>query len=204
MKVIKVCTKKGWKISDHDFGEILKFDEIKKLLDQEAHTMANISVYEHEHCLRATSNRDSIPAISHSSNTPVVTAPKPDVTTRPTAPASVSVPTPVPALAPSAASIPAPPAVPFATIATIPTSSSICCVPRVSRCIWCDSPDHSRRSECTLFAEALKSGNIRINEVGHVVLSSTGAEFPPAFGHGGMKLLYDAVWPPAPSHRPLS
>jgi hypothetical protein len=67
----------------------------------------------------------------------------------------------------------------------------------VSCCIWCDSPDHSNR---ILFAEALETGNIRINEVGHVVLSSTNAEIPPAFGRGGMKLLYDTVCPPpAPS-----
>jgi hypothetical protein len=55
--------------------------------------------------------------------------------------------------------------------------------------------------DCALFAEALKSGNIRVNEVGHVVLSSTGAEIPPAFGRGGMKLLYDTVYPSSsPSH----
>jgi hypothetical protein len=51
---------------------------------------------------------------------------------------------------------------------------------------------------------AMKSGNIRINEVGHVVLSSTGAEFPPAFGHGGMKSVYDVFYPQPPSHGPLS
>jgi hypothetical protein len=51
-----------------------------------------------------------------------------------------------------------------------------------------------------LFAEALKTRNIRINEVGHVVLSSTAAEIPPAFGRGGMKSVYDVLYPQLPSH----
>jgi hypothetical protein len=47
----------------------------------------------------------------------------------------------------------------------------------------------------------MKTGNIRINEYGRVVFSSNGTEIPPAFGRGGMKLLYDTVCPlPTPSH----
>ena len=66
----------------------------------------------------------------------------------------------------------------------------------ISRCIWCHSQDHSLRSECTLFAESMKSGNIRINEIGPVVLTSTGMEIPPAFGRDGMRHFYDLVCPP--------
>jgi len=69
---------------------------------------------------------------------------------------------------------------------------------RISHCSWCDSRDQSRRADCTLFAEALETGNIPINEIGHVFTSS-GTEIHPAFGRGGMKLLYDAVYPVKPA-----
>jgi hypothetical protein len=40
----------------------------------------------------------------------------------------------------------------------------------------------------------MKTGNIRINEYGRVAFSN-GAEIPPAFSQGGMKSVYDAVFP---------
>jgi hypothetical protein len=210
-KVIKFCVQNGWKVSDEDNGETPDFDEIKKFLEHEALTIDRISVYEREHCLHATSNPDSISAFSDSSDTLVAPSPKPAISANPaatpkpsplvitaSAPSPASAPAPV--LAPASSPATAPAAASTATIPTIPTFISRR-VPRVSRCIWCDSPHHSRHSECSLFIQAMKTGNIRINEVGYVVLSSTGAEFPPAFGRGGMKLLYDTVCPPpVPSH----
>jgi hypothetical protein len=190
-KVIKFCTLKNWKVASDQDDETPNFDEIKKFLEHEALTMERISVYERENPLPATLNYDAISAISQSSDTPAVTSPKPaiNIAASPTTPNSI----PIVPTAPASASAPAP------AIATIPTSSSRL-VLRVSRCIWCDSPDHSRRSDCALFAEALKTRNIRINEVGHVVLSSTAAEIPPAFGRGGMKSVYDVLYPQLPSH----
>jgi hypothetical protein len=191
-KVIKFCAKMDWKVTSDQDGETPNFDEIKKLLENEVRTMERISVSEHQHCFLTSNRDDPISSISPLYNIPAVTSPKPaiDNAVNPATPNSI----------PLVLTIPAPNLV----ISTIPTSSFCRRVPRVSRCIWCHSPDHSRRSECMLFSEALKSGNIQINEIGHVVLSSTGAEFPPAFGRGGMKLLYDAIFPlPALSHRPL-
>jgi hypothetical protein len=195
-KVIKFCVQNGWKVSDEDNGEAPDFDEIKKFLEHEALTMDRISVYNRDHCFPAASNdttsNDTVCANPHLSDTPPITVTKPTATDTVNPVSTLSS---IPLTAPTPISPPAP-----TTITAIPTSSSRR-IPRVSRCIWCDSPDHSRRSVCVLFAEALKSGNIRINEVGYVVLSSTGAEFPPAFGRGGMKRFYDAVCPPpAPSH----
>jgi len=74
-------------------------------------------------------------------------------------------------------------------VSAAPTSRS----DRTPRCIWCDSREHARRSDCTLFTEALNTGNIKINDHGRVAFTSTGAETPPAFGRGGMKSFYDVV-----------
>jgi hypothetical protein len=148
--------------------------------------MERISVYERDH-------RDAISTIPNSFDAPAVISPK-LVNATPATPNSIPRIAPAPVSAPSTASSTAPalPAAPT-VISTIPTFHPIL---RVSRCIWCDSPDHSRRSECSLFIHAMKSGNIRINKVGYVVLSSTGAELPPSFGRGGMKSVYDVFLPP--------
>jgi hypothetical protein len=161
------------------------------LLGCEARTMATISTYKHEHGMIATSNSANSPSstpIHESVISTLSPAPTPinvavkelsehvaaltsmiksshlfvDITAATPTPAPAPVPTPAPVFVPA----PAPTRIP-----RIPTFSSHR-VPRVSRCISCDSPDHSRRSECPLLAEAPKSGNIRINEVGRVVLFS--------------------------------
>jgi hypothetical protein len=212
-KVMKFCVHNSWRVSDEDIGETPNFDEIKAFLDQQVLTMDTISVYERDR-LPATSNyADS--AISHSPSgtlaepspkpSPKPAVPKPAVSTILATPdllplASIAL-GPAPAFvpvvpAPVSLNYPAPTSIsaPASTaIPTIPTSSSRR-TPRVSRCIWCDSKDHSRRSECALFIAAMKTGNIRINEYGRVVLSSTAAEIPPSFGRGGMKFTYDTVF----------
>lgn len=45
-----------------------------------------------------------------------------------------------------------------------------------------------------LFAEALKSGNIKINENGRIAFTPSGVEIPPAFGRGGMRVMYDLIF----------
>jgi hypothetical protein len=166
IKVIMFCTEKGWKVFDHDISETPNFDEIKKFLEHEVLTIDRISVYEHEPRYCA----DAISAISHS-DTPTVPSPKTAITVRPASPtAKVPFLLNAPALDPTFALAPA-------ATSAIPTSSSRH-VPRVSRCIWCDSSVHSRRSEYGLFIDAMKTGNIRINEYGRVAFSSTGAEIP--------------------------
>jgi hypothetical protein len=182
-KVIKFCVQNGWKVSNEDIGESLNFDDIKLFLEHEALTINRISVYEREHCFRVPSPKPAIPANPANLATPN------SIPSVPTAPALAPAPAPAPATVTTPA--PAPTAVPY----TIPTFPSRC-VPCVSHCIWCDCPDHSCRSECRLFIHAMKTGNVRINEYGRVVLSSTGAVLPPAFGHGGMKSIYDVVYPP--------
>ena len=60
---------------------------------------------------------------------------------------------------------------------------------------------HSRRSECSLFVDAMKTRNVRINEHGRVVLSSTDPEIPLAFSHGNMKFFCEVLYPQSRSHR---
>jgi hypothetical protein len=189
VKVIGFCTTKGWRVRDQDAGEDPPFDEIAKFLRDKAISAERMSIYAKEHTMHGTLD----PANSTISHVSIaVNSPKP----LPSDLAVKELVDQVNALSSLIRSIPAnPPTVPTATIPILASHPD-----RVSRCIWCDSPDHSRRSDCTLFAEALETGNVRINEVGHVVLSSTGAEIPPAFGRGGMKLWYVTVCPPpAPS-----
>jgi hypothetical protein len=155
-KVIKFCMQKDWKVTDQDAGDTPNFDEIKKFLEHEIHTLDVISVYERDRC-------DSFPAISYPSACPTVSSPKPviianssishssDPSTvpfpKPAVPANPATPNSIPVIVsttPAPAPAPAPAPVPASNaIATIPTSSSRR-ISRVSRCIWCDSPDHSR------------------------------------------------------------
>ena len=51
-KVIKLCTQKGWRVTDQDTGEKPNFDDIKSYLEAEAKTAERVSVYEREHSIR--------------------------------------------------------------------------------------------------------------------------------------------------------
>jgi len=51
IKVIKLCTQKGWRITDQDSGESPNFDEIKKFLDDEAKTNERFAVYARDHTM---------------------------------------------------------------------------------------------------------------------------------------------------------
>jgi hypothetical protein len=58
-------------------------------------------------------------------------------------------------------------------------------------CIWCDSTEHLHK-ECPSFDTAFQSGGIAFNNQGRVILVSTGQEFVPAYGRGGMKASYES------------
>ena len=49
------------------------------------------------------------------------------------------------------------------------------------RCLWCDSLEHVRR-DCVEFTEALRGNLVRFNDAGRVVLVSTGQELPLMIG----------------------
>jgi hypothetical protein len=191
IKVIELCTSKGWRITDQDRGGEPKFSEIAKYLEDKAKSGERVSVYDREHTMRGSLGPSS--AISHTST--AVNSPKPT----PIDPAVKELTDQLAALAlivkgmtsdkqgttstPAASTVPAAPAAP-------PRPEQI------PRCIWCDSRDHFRRSEYTLFGEAMKAGHIKINENNRIALTATNAEIPPAFGRGGMKMMYNLVHPP--------
>src|SRR4030095_6102840 len=62
-------------------------------------------------------------------------------------------------------------------------------------CIFCDSTEHTRRTQCPDFAEALRKGLVYLNAQNRIVNAVTGQEIPPMFGKGGMKKLLEN--PPA-------
>ena len=77
IKVIKLCTQKGWKITDEDSGECPKFDEIKKFLDDEAKTNERFAVYARDHTLQVNPDIDDVKTILHSASTTGVGSPMP-------------------------------------------------------------------------------------------------------------------------------
>jgi len=192
IKVIKLCTQKGWRIIDQDSDESANFDEIKKFLDDEAKTDNRLAVYTRDYMMPANPDGDDAKMI-HSASTTAVGS----LTPMPMDPAIQALTEQMAALTVLvksslsdgnlATSAPSPNlAAPAPIAVTAPA--------HISRCIWCHSCDHSHRSDCALFIEALKIENVKINENGHVAFISTGTEIPPAFGRGGMKSLYDIVY----------
>jgi hypothetical protein len=73
VKVIELCTSKGWRITDQDRGGEPKFPEIAKYLEDKARAVERVSVYDKEHTMRGSSAPNS--AISHTST--AVNSPKP-------------------------------------------------------------------------------------------------------------------------------
>jgi len=180
-KIIELCTQKGWKLTDQDAGETPNFYEIKKFLADKAIAAERVAVYARDNALPRGSDGD---AISPSST--AVNSPRPD---------------PIKELTEQMAALTllvksnlSGSNLMLSTPALAPVTSPNPRSDRTPRCIWCDSRDHSRRSDCTLFADTMKTGNIKINENGRVAFS-TGGEIPTAFGRGGMKSIYDVVYP---------
>src|SRR5437667_3443300 len=66
---------------------------------------------------------------------------------------------------------------------------------RTPLCIFCDSTEHTNRTQCPDFAEALRKGRVYLNTQNRTVNAVTGQEIPPMFGRGGMKIPLET--PPA-------
>jgi phosphoserine phosphatase len=59
-------------------------------------------------------------------------------------------------------------------------------------CYWCESTEHDRRG-CPLFAEVLRSGKVKFNDVYHVIFVPTGEEIPLNREKGGQKELFEKL-----------
>jgi hypothetical protein len=189
-KVIKLCTQKGWRVTDQDTGEKPNFNDIKSYLESEARTTEHVSVYEKEHSIRGPTEFGPIDKTPISPATTAVASPALDPIrelTEQLAALALMVKSLSAAdsksTVSSAPSIPAPPATSF---------------PRgPRRCIWCDSTEHMRK-ECASFDTAFKSGGVAFNNQGRVILAATGQELVPAYGRGGMKAFYESQQAPVP------
>jgi hypothetical protein len=186
-KVIKLCTQKGWRVTDQDTGDKPKFDDIKAFLEAEARTAERVAVYEKENAIRGPSDSKP-PEKLISPATTAVASPALDPV-RELTEQLAALTLMVKALQPqSTIDKSTTPNVP------IPASTSFPRGPR--RCIWCDSTEHLRK-ECPTFDTVFKSGGVGFNNQGRVILTSTGQELIPAYGRGGMKAFYESQ-PQAP------
>jgi hypothetical protein len=190
-KVIKLCTQKGWRVTDQDTGEKPNFDDIKKYLEAEAKTAERVAVYEKENAIRGPSNLKPVVKTSISPATTAVPSPALDPVrelTEQLAALTLMVKSLSSNDKPAVSSTPAP-------SISAPPSGFFPRGPR--RCIWCDSTEHMRK-ECPSFDTAFKSGGIAFNNQGRVILTASGQELVPAYGRGGMKVFYESQQAPAP------
>jgi hypothetical protein len=190
-KVIKLCTQKGWRVTDQDTGEKPNFDDIKKYLEAEAKTAERVAVYEKENAIRGPSNLKPVVKTSISPATTAVPSPALDPVrelTEQLAALTLMVKSLSSNDKPAVYSAPAP-------SISVPPSGSFPRGPR--RCIWCDSTEHMRK-ECSSFDTAFKSGGVAFNNQGRVILAASGQELVPAYGRGGMKAFYESQLQQAP------
>jgi hypothetical protein len=160
-KVVKLCTQKGWCVTDQDMGEKPNFDDIKLFLESEARTAERVAVYKKENAIRGPSDSKHLVKTLISPATTAVASPALDPVRELTEQLaaltlmvkSLSAADPR-SMVSSAPSISAPPSGSFAMGSSFPRG------PR--RCIWCDSTEHMRK-ECPSFDTAFKSGGVAFN-----------------------------------------
>src|SRR5579862_5966023 len=196
-RVLKFCAKKSWRLSSHDTGTANPdFNELKQYVLMEAQAAQKQIVYDTERAVREGGDLKTAfrttPLTSMTSPTLVLATPTPD--TQPN-----TAPDPITELTEQfsqlalliqaniqgskATSTPVPAPMP-------PTPNN-----RTPRCIYCDSIDHTRRSNCPDFADALRKGRVYLNTENRIVNAATGQEIPLMFGRGGMKKVFKE--PPA-------
>ncbi len=180
--VLTFCAKKSWRLSAHDTGtQEPDFGELKEFVLPEAKPAQKQTVYNSERAIREGSDLESYRIASVSAPAPVssaivtpIAAPIPPTSTNVTPTVSAA-----PAVAPD----------PIAELTKHTPSNSL--PNRISRCIWCDSPDHLKR-QCPDLPVAIKKGLIRYNNENRIINVCMGQEIPLMFNHGGMQVLLQA------------
>jgi hypothetical protein len=181
-KVIKLCTQKGWRVTDQDTGEKPNFNDVKSFLESEARTAERVAVYEKENAIRGPSDLKPTDKATISPATTAVASPALDPV-RELTEQLAALTLMVKSLQSTGIDKPATPGISAPPAASFPRG------PR--RCIWCDSTEHMHR-ECPSFDTVFKSGGVAFNTQGRVILSATGQELIPAYGRGGMKAFYES------------
>ena len=200
-KVIRHCTKKGWKLSTQDTGtKDPKYDEITTFILTEAQTNQMMAVYNDERSIRERSSTTTAKDTTLSNTTLSNSHPEilrtPAITTT-QKPATIAAVDPMIALTEQISRLTLamqgnmqskPPVASINTMST-PSVAQRPSGEKPKRCIWCDSTEHFRRLDCPELQEAIRISRIRINDQGRIVVTATGEELPIMFGKGGMKRL---------------
>ena len=184
-KVIRQCTKQGWKLSTHDTGtKDPEYDQIAEFILTEARTNQTMAVYDNERSIRERSGTSAVtdkpaPTLGITSTPPAATTAAPIVTPDPIAELTKQ-------FAQLALALQANPASNPPTTSSSNAPGPARTNDRPFRCVWCDSTVHARR-DCPEFAEALGSKRVSLNEKGRILYN--GEELPLMYGKGGMKRL---------------
>jgi len=202
-RVLKFCAKKSWRLSAHDTGtEEPDFDELKEFVLTEAKAAQKQTVYNNERAIREGSDH-LVPSIIIPPNAATTSA------TSAATSAPTSAPTTIKGSVTPSILTPSDPVAEltkqFSQLAlliqanmqgpkfTPATAAPMNAVPaRTLRCIFCDTTEHNRRSNCPEFAEALPKGLVYINAQNRIVNASTGQEIPVMFGRSGMKKVFES------------
>jgi hypothetical protein len=192
-EVLNLCSQKSWRIAPHDSGTTPDYKAIKEFLSTEASTIQKLAIYNNDCAMREPATLESTERTSVEAMPIVLT---PTAPTAPTATTATTAPT-APALDPIVDLSKQFSHMALMLQAALNSSRDIMTSPmastkprmseRIPRCIFCDSTEHTRRSQCPDFADALRRKRVYLNERNHVVNAATHKEIRPMFGNGGMK-----------------
>ena len=203
-KTVKFCFKKGWKLledddddGDDDLTKIPEYKDIKEFLLSESQCQKTLeTISELNDSVKQTSKEPSpaTPKLPLATPKLLLPATPPASSSPATASLKPSDPDPVAELTKQFSQLALQLQASFTQMQqqlsqSVGTSASLApkkMPDRQFRCIWCDSLEH-RKFNCTELLELLRLGKVRANEAGYIVNPSTGQEYVPRPGRGGMK-----------------
>ena len=193
-KVVRHCTKQGWKLSTQDSGTAdPEYDAIKSFILTEAQTNQTMAVYDSERSLRERTSTSISDALRQDTSGKA-SAPTPTLSPMPASTEASSAPSVDPGIAELTKQFAQLTLLLQANLNQPRGPSTPGGVPRTfgdrqPRCLWCDATDHLRKF-CPSFMETLKSGKIRFNDEFHLTNAATGVELPLNFGRGGQEAIF--------------
>src|SRR5438477_2844476 len=196
-KVVRYCTKQGWKLSTQDSGTVdPEYDAIKLFILTEAQTNQTLVVYDSDRSLRERTSTSISDTALHQGASGKASVPTPTLSPAPASTRALSAPSTDPGIAELTKQFaqltlllqanlnqPRGPPTPGSNMAPRPFGD------RQPRCLWCDATDHLRKF-CPSFMETLKSGRVRFNDEFRLTNAATGVELPLNFGRGGQEPMF--------------
>ena len=190
-RVLKFCTKKGWKLSTQDTGTVEPvFEELRKFVVEEAQTRQKEAVYDKERRIREGFDESISPGSASASDTSLSTTTDsvtPLVSSSSSLDSIRNLSYQVSNLANFIQATRSQPSQPYSKLSSFAPTFS----PKSPQtCHWCDSPEHAR-IDCVDLGKNIHEGKVRINENNRVALAATGQEFPLMIGEGGMRRILE-------------